>query len=233
MDRSREGPSRGGGVADPAVYPAGLCGQAGAGPGLRLRLALHLRRGAWGPLCAWAGPLGENAGGGPAENQPAPGGVPPRLHGGSGVPQRQLPGGAQFAGAALRGGLPRPWCAKCGSGWRPAGTLCLPASTRCSPPRAPRTGSTARTGTSAFPGGPVFSGREAGRLLFGGTRGEVSPDPYHPAGDTVGKRICPAARKRAPAPGGDALPAGVGGRAAPPHDAGGGGPGGCERGRRR
>ena len=44
----------------------------------------------------------------------------------------------------------RPWCAKCGSGCRPAETLCLPASTRCSPPRAPRTGSTARTGTSGI-----------------------------------------------------------------------------------
>ena len=45
-----------------------FAGKAGAGPGVRLRLALHLRGGAWGGGRHRRGPVGKDAGRGPGED---------------------------------------------------------------------------------------------------------------------------------------------------------------------
>ena len=65
-------------------------GQAGARPGLRLRLALQVCRRAWGRPGAGNRPLGKNAGDSPAEEQRRRHLLPALCHGGPG------PSGGQF-----------------------------------------------------------------------------------------------------------------------------------------
>ena len=107
MSRSPAGPGRRGGVGRPAKAFAGLCRQAGAGPGLRLRLALRLRGGARGRPRHRGGFVRKDAGSGSAKGQLPPGGVSPRRYRGRGLPLGALRRGVQLPGHPLPAGLPR------------------------------------------------------------------------------------------------------------------------------